>query len=69
MGEINRLEGVQCNAARFVCDEDRLAPKISAELLVTEHFSCNAKNNYKYTSTKKYFLWSIIHIKNSKRLE
>ena len=107
MGDINRLEGVQRNAARFVCNEYRREPGISVTALLqqlqwpsladrrliarlTLFYNaytgkiniplCNlldrsdsrtrgANNNYKYISTKKTCLWSIILPENSKRLE
>ena len=36
MGEVNRLEGVQRNAARFVCGEYRRRPGISVTALLKE---------------------------------
>ena len=36
MGEINRIEGVQRNAARFVCSEYRRGPGISVTALLQQ---------------------------------
>ena len=36
MGEVNKLEGVQRNAARFVCSEYRRGPGISVTALLKE---------------------------------
>ena len=36
MGEVNKLEGVQRNAARFVCGEYRRGPGISVTALLKE---------------------------------
>ena len=36
MGEINRIEGVQRNAARFVCSEYRRGPEISVTALLQQ---------------------------------